>query len=390
MPERAIVFLAIAQTFIWASASYIFPALLLWWEQDLGWARTELTGAFTLALLVSAVFSPMVGHIIDKGYGPEMMGLTTVGAGVLVGCLSYVTEIWQFYLAWLLIGVMISGCLYEPCFAIITRARGLEAKRSIVAITLLAGFASTISFPLAHELAGGFGWRTAVLVFCFIAIVIAAPLMYFGAKDVEDHKTVKEPPAKQAGNAERSFLKRPEFWFLGLAFALGSHLQQITIHHLLAILAERNVLRDVAVLAASFIGPMQVAGRIAMVAAEKYASNHMVAILSFCAMGLSAMMLMLSGNGVGFIAGFAIFFGGAHGVVSIIRPMLAWQILGEENFGAKSGYLASMFFIGGALAPFTGSIIWELGGYDVVLVFLVLLAVAGLSLYLAAQRFAGS
>jgi len=387
MPERAIVFLAIAQTFIWASASYIFPALLLWWEQDLGWARTELTGAFTLALLVSAAFSPLVGRIIDKGYGPEMMGLTTVGAGILVGCLAFVQEVWQFYLVWLLIGVMISGCLYEPCFAIITRARGLEAKRSIVAITLLAGFASTISFPLAHELANGFGWRTAVMVFCFIAIVIAAPLMYFGAKTVEDNKTVDESSAKETGNTERSFLKRPEFWFLGLAFALGSHLQQIIIHHLLAILAERNVIRDVAVLAASFIGPMQVAGRIAMVAAEKHASNHMVAILSFTAMGLSAVMLMLSGSGLGFIAGFAIFFGGAHGVVSIVRPMLAWQIMGSDNFGAKSGALASMFFVGGALAPYTGSIIWNLGGYDVVLFYLLMLAIGGLLLYLAAQKF---
>ena len=176
MPERAILQLAIAQTLIWASAAYSFPALLLWWEADLGWSRAELTGSFTMALLVSAAASPIAGKIIDKGAGPQMMGLACVAAGCLVGLLSLVSELWQFYLIWMLIGVMISGCLYEPCFALITRARGLAAKRGIVVITLVAGFASTISFPLADQTANNFGWRIAVQVFSGLAIFIAKPL----------------------------------------------------------------------------------------------------------------------------------------------------------------------------------------------------------------------
>ena len=386
MPERAVIFLAIAQTLIWASASYIFPALLLWWEADLGWTRGQVTGAFTVALLVSAVCSPFVGRLIDAGLGPVTMGVCTLLAGLFVGSLSFVTELWQFYLIWILIGIMISGCLYEPCFALITRARGLQGRSDIVAITLVAGFASTISFPLANELADSFGWRFAVQVFCAIAVFGASPLMFIGAKSIEDNRIEQEEgegAARAAGS--RGFLRMPVFWFLGLAFACGALLQQITIHHQLAIFAERNVSRDVAILAASFVGPMQVAGRIAMVAAGRFASNHLVAILSFTAMGTSIIMLMYSGSAIGFVAAYAILFGAAHGVVSIIRPGLAYAILGKENFGAKSGFLASLFFVGGAIAPFTGSLIWNAGGYDTVLVFLVCLAILGLGLYLAAH-----
>ncbi|MDJ0615119.1 MAG: MFS transporter, partial [Rhizobiaceae bacterium] len=301
-----------------------------------------------------------------------------------------VSEVWQFYAVWIAIGMMISGCLYEPCFAIITRARGPAGRRAIITITLMAGFASTISFPLANTLAEANGWRFSVLVFCGIAVLFAAPLNYLGAKSVE------EDPWEEANlnhnkseiNTSKAFLRQPQFWCLGLGFACGAMLQQMTVNHLLAILADRNVLKDVAILAASFIGPMQVAGRIAMVAAGERASNHLVAICSFFAMGVSAVMLMLAGYSPGFIAAFAIFFGAAHGVVSIIRPGLAWEILGGENYGAKSGMLASFFFIGGAIAPFTGSLIWQAGGYDTVLVFLMFLASAGLLLYLAAQKFA--
>ncbi|MEM9331397.1 MAG: MFS transporter [Pseudomonadota bacterium] len=387
MPERAIIFLALAQTLIWASASYIFPALLLWWEADLGWTRGELTGAITVALLVSAACSPIAGQLIDRGHGAALMGASTFLAGMFVGSLSLVEQIWQFYLVWIFIGIMISGCLYEPCFALITRARGLRGRPDIVAITLVAGFASTISFPLANALAEAYGWRSAVQVFCVIATLIAAPLMYIGAREIEATKTEPTPKKQNApvSSLNRQFLTRPEFWFLGLAFACGSLLQQITIHHQLAIFEDRNVSRDVAILAASFIGPMQVAGRLAMVAAGSRASNHVVAILSFTAMGTSILMLMFSGTAVGFIAAYAILFGAAHGVVSIIRPGLAYEILGKENFGSKSGYLASLFFMGGAIAPFSGSLIWQAGGYDTVLTFLIGLAVLGLFLYVLAN-----
>ena len=60
---------AIAETLVWAAYYYSFPALLPTWEADLGFSKTALTGAFTLALIVSAVTAPIVGRLIDFGYG---------------------------------------------------------------------------------------------------------------------------------------------------------------------------------------------------------------------------------------------------------------------------------------------------------------------------------
>jgi hypothetical protein len=51
---------------------YSFPALLLAWERDLGWSKAELSGAFTVALVTSAFLAPMVGRIIDRGYGTHI------------------------------------------------------------------------------------------------------------------------------------------------------------------------------------------------------------------------------------------------------------------------------------------------------------------------------
>ena len=88
--------------------------------------------------------------------------------------MSRVTELWQFYVVWLGLGVAMSGALYEACFAILTRAMGTMAKRAITLVTLVAGLAGTVAFPSAYVLVGFVGWRGAVLTFAIAVAVVAA------------------------------------------------------------------------------------------------------------------------------------------------------------------------------------------------------------------------
>jgi hypothetical protein len=88
------------------------------------------------------------------------------------------------------------------------------------------------------------------------------------------------------------------------------------------------------------------------------------------------------------LIGFVILFGAGHGMVSIVRPLIAREIFGGDNFGAKFGAMALLYLVGGASAPYVGSLIWGLGGYDLVLPLLIGLSFVGLCLYLAAHRLA--
>ena len=386
MKDRPILLLAIAQTLIWACLYYSFPALLLHWEASLGWSRADLTGAVTLAIFMSAFCSPLYGRLIDAGKGAQMMTAASVLGGLCMMCLSLVTELWQFYLLWAVIGMCMAGSLYEPCFALITRARGAEAKRSIIFVTLVAGFAGTISFPVAHGLVQAFGWRSAVFCFGITAILVVAPLMWFGAGAVEKagaHRHVESPHLLPV---ERSFLSSPVFWCLAIGFGLIAVVQGVTLHHLLPILSERSIHPDVAVMVISFIGPMQVAGRLTMIVAERRVSIHGIALACFGLIGLAIIVLIVAGVTPALLIAFVVLFGGAYGVVSIIRPVIARSLLGERQFGAKSGGLALVYLVGAASAPFLGSLVWGLGGYRLVLPGLVLLAGIGLLLYNLAHR----
>lgn len=378
--------LAIAQTLIWACIYYSFPALLLHWEASLGWSRADLTGAMTAAVLMSALFSPLCGRLIDAGRGALMMTAAAALGGLCLASLALVGALWQFYLLWGLLGICMAGSLYEPCFALITRARGDKAKRAIIFVTLVAGFAGTVSFPVAHSLVKVFGWRGAVLCFGLMAMLVVAPLMWFGAGAVEKngaHRNVITPLDERS---QRPWLRSPVFWFLAVGFGLIALLQGVTLHHLLPILNERQLHPDVAVMAISFIGPMQVFGRLTMIAAERHVSIHRIAISCFIFMGVSILILAGAGATPVMLIAFVILFGGSYGVVSILRPVIARDLLGEKQFGAKSGGLAMVFLAGSASAPFLGALVWGIGGYPLVLPGLIALSVVGLLFYVLAQR----
>jgi predicted MFS family arabinose efflux permease len=386
--DRAIALMAFGQTLMWASSYYVFPALLLRWEHELGWSKTALTAAIGLAVLVSALFSPLAGKVIDQGRGPQLMAGSAFAGGIGLLMLSQVSALWQFYTVWAFIGMAMAGCLYEPCFMLVTRARGTGAKRGIIFITLLAGFASTICYPTVYTLAEWIGWRATLMVLGAVVIVLVSPILWHAASALEKETPKVQVSQHLQASQPNRFLEEPAFWCLAIGFAFIAFVHGATLHHLLPLFHERGLSDRAAILAVSFIGPMQIAGRLAMMASEKYASLHRVTGATFFMLAVSLVTLYFGGASTGFLLPFVIFFGGAYGTVSILRPLIAREILGERDFGAKSGALALPYLAGAALAPYLASLIWKYGGYNTVLATSFGCTITGWIFYLIANRFA--
>jgi MFS family permease len=383
-----ILLIAAGQTVVWAGLFYVFPAMLLEWEQGLGFGKVELTAAFSVALLVSAVCAPVAGRMIDMGHGRWIMaGSTLIGAlGLLI--LSQVQMVWQFYLCWILIGGCCAGCLYESCFALVTRALGADARAAIVRITLMAGFAGSLSFPAVHFLSAIWDWRLTLQVFALVVFAIGTPLIWFGAGLIESSAATLAPRSNIATPALRlSSFSAPVFLWLAVGFALLAVVHGATLHHLLPLLDERNLPKEWAILCASLIGPMQVVGRLAMMAVEKKVSNQFLVTLCFWLMAGAIVLLFVAAALPLLIFGFVLLFGAGYGMVSIVRPVITRDILGGQGFGEKSGGMALFYLTGAALAPWIGSVVWSFAGYDGLLCLLVLMALCGYCMYRIALRY---
>jgi len=378
--------MAIAETVLWAGMFYSFPALLLTWETDLGWSKTTLSGAFTLSLVIFAILAPFVGRLIDQGLGRWVLVFSAVfGAASLVG-LSFVTTVWQFYLAWAALGVAMACGLYEACFSVITYFTGERARRAITLVTLVAGLAGTVSFPLVHALTRYDGWRLAVLALAALQILIAAPLCWIGIGAANKLQTGREHHTRHAPIRSGSVLGKGLFWLLAITYGAMALDHGLLLTHLLPLLDEKGVQASVAVLAAAMIGPMQVTGRVVMMMVERWVSMQAIAVGSLIAMAIAAASLLGVAGGLGLLVVFVVVHGAGYGVTSIARPVITAEFLGRENFGQVSGMLAMPYWIVIAVAPTLAALLWESGGYDVVIIVALCATIVGLVAMLLASR----
>ncbi|MDZ4735337.1 MAG: MFS transporter [Rhodospirillaceae bacterium] len=385
--------LAIAETIIWAGVYYAFPALLPAWESDLGWSKTALSGAFTLSLLAGAVVTPIAGRLIDHGHGRLVLTGGAILGAIFLLLLSQVTLLWQFYALWIGLGIVMACSLYQACFAFLTHALGERSRRAITVVSLVAGFAGTVSFPTAHSLVALADWRLAVVVFAIAILVVSVPLFWIGARPHPSGDLALERDTSKRAIEVMRVARTAVFWLMALSFAAVAINHGIITTHILPILADRGVHEDAAVLAAAMIGPMQVAGRLAMMAAERHVSTRSIVVACNLSLAVAAALLLAAGfaSQPGLVAGFVILMGAGVGVTSIIRPVVVAELLGRRNFGLVSGLLAMPTTAGYAAAPTLAALLWAKGqnwdrGYDFVLVVAILLALLGLATVLAAWR----
>ena len=374
---------------MWAAMYYGFPALLPAWERELGWSKTELSFAFTLSLVVSASLVPVAGRLIDRGHARAVFAGGTVLGAVLLALLSTVTELWQFFCIWIGLGIAMSGTLYEACFAVLVRSTGDRARRAITIVSIVAGLAGTVAFPSAHLLAGALGWRGAVLVFAAVVGVVAAPLVWSACRRAEVQATMHAPePSASAGQA-LAVTRSPVFWLLATAIFLAALDHGMLISHVLPILDDRGIDVGLAVLAASLVGPMQVAGRLVLMATDRFASTVVASTGCFAMMAMAGICLLHADAAPSLLVGFVVLQGAGIGIASVMRPVVTAELLGRRNFGVVSGMIGLMHMGGYALGPSVSAIVWAWGGYDRVVLLAAGAAAVAMILLLAAWKTGG-
>jgi len=378
----AIWLLGTGETVIWAAIFYIFAALLLTWEQDAGWAKTDLTLGFTLAILAAAMASPMAGRVIDAGFGRLALGGGALASGLGLALLAQAENIYAYMAIWVAIGTAQGFCLYEPCFSVVTRANGADARHSITHITLMAGFASPLCFTSTAALLDISDWQTTTLVFAAAAAFVAAPTLYLGTVLLEAAAGDKAHSAPKSENraALRAALQKPQFWLIALAFPLMAINHGILLNHIFPLLEERDIPGTMMILVASAIGPSQVAGRIILVTIQHRVSTVAVAVFAFSGVAMASVLLMAAGVAPWLSFAFAVFQGGSYGLTSIVKPAITADFLGRTGFGSIAGWLALPYLVGFAFAPYIGSLVWKLdSSYDLVVPFAGLVACLGVA-----------
>lgn len=367
--------LGIAQICSWGTLYYAFPQIAAAMELELGWSKTELYGAATVGLLLSALVAVPVGTAIDRGYGRWIMSGGSVLAGLLLIAWGWVGSLALFYVLLAGVGAMQAATLYEPAFAVIARRAGLHSARNgITALTLWGGFASTVFIPLTQILLDQMGWRLTLEVLGATNIIVCGALYY---AVIDPRRDQYRPPPHEDGARRpiRAAMRQPVFWGLAVAFTLFTASFSAFTYHLYPIMLERGFTAQSVVFAMAFIGPAQVAGRILVrifmpsVSARRLGS---VVVVGFpIAMGL----LLVGPPLLWVVCAVALIYGAANGIMTIVRGIAIPEMVSRDGYGAINGALAVPMVLARALSPLAAAWLWALSGsYAGVLMALVALA----------------
>ena len=383
--------LAMGETLSWAGLFYVFPVLLLKWKVWFDWGIAELSIGFTLALIASAITGMIAGRIIDRGHSQRLMTFSVIMGALLLSLLPMVTMLWQFYLVWLLIGCCLAGCLYDPCFSYLTRSFQADAKNSIIMITLIAGFASTVSYPLCTLITDLYNWKITVYLLTVILCFIAAPLFWYGTSiQPASSQSLDKDSKISVMKTIKPALSSPVFWGLLTIFAAFSSNQGMIISQIFPLLESREISPGTTVLFASCIGPMQVIARLILFATESFGNKDIpimaVCLTSLVCLCLSSLALVWGGTSLIIIVIFVIFQGGPYGLFSIVRPVITAEMLGRVNFGLLSSMVGIGSVWGAALAPGIAGSIADRWNYDAVLITTSSITAAGLIVLMVTSR----
>jgi MFS family permease len=145
-------------------------------QPALGWSRTELTGAFSLALATSALAAFPVGRWLDRHSPRPLMTLGSLAGALLVLAWSQVHDLLLFYLVWVGIGLSMACVLYEAAFTVVTKWFRARRRQALTAVTLVGGRDSFVFSPLSNWLIDLQGWRHALITLAVILAAATVPL----------------------------------------------------------------------------------------------------------------------------------------------------------------------------------------------------------------------
>lgn len=172
---RTVTCLGLAQTLAFASSYYLPAMLATSMARDLNVSTSTVFAAFSWALLISAVLGPLAGRVIDQWGGRRALMLTSVVFAAALVVMSFASGPLSFFAAWTLMGVAMAAGLYEAAFATLVHVYGQRSRGPITGITLLAGFASTVGWPLSTWMELEWGWRGACLGWGGLHLALACP-----------------------------------------------------------------------------------------------------------------------------------------------------------------------------------------------------------------------
>ena len=382
-----VVAIGTAQTLAWASSYYLPAVLADPIAASTGVTPTFVFGMFSVALVLMSFLGPAIGRHIDEFGGRKVLVSSALVLPVGLLLLAAAQGPWSLALAWIVLGLGMALGLYDTAFAALAAMYGHDARTPITGITLMAGFASTLGWPLSAWLDHAIGWRGACIAWAVVHVAITLPCYVAALPRRLPHRDAAATPGGAATDPPRA-PPRHAMPLMAFAFAIIAFVGTAMAAHLPRLLQDTGATAAAAIAAAALVGPAQVAARFAeFLTVHRWQPHPIhVARLSAILHPLGAAALAI-GGGAGAVAPlFALLHGAGNGLLTIARGTLPLALFGPTGYGFRQGTIGAAARLAQAAAPIAFGMLLDASGATVGLAVSGTLSLAAFVAFLALRR----
>lgn len=354
VPARAIWALGVTQIIGYGTLYYSFSVLAPAIGREFSWPSEWVFAALSIALLAGGILAPLAGHLADRFGSARVMTMGSVAVAATLVLASLSTSGWAYAAALIAMEVASSFVLYATAFAALVQLGGQGAQRSITHLTLIAGFASTIFWPITSLLLERMDWHSVYLVFAGLNLLVCAPLHFrlgrLSRKSVEPAAATKLD-ATRVSHTLQGQKRTAGFALMMLGFAIEGFILTAVLMQIIPLLVGLGLGSNM-LLITSLFGPAQVLSRLANMALGKNLLSTRLAIIAAALPPLAVAVVALTAPSLMGSVVFAVLFGLGSGLTSIVAGSLPLQLLGREKYGSRLGWLSSARQVASAISPF--------------------------------------
>jgi predicted MFS family arabinose efflux permease len=382
---RTVLSIGATQTLAWASSYYLPAVLAEPMSSSLGVSYASVFLAFSCALGLSAFLGPSFGRAVDHWGGHRILPMSNLIFGLGLVALGLAQQPLHLWAAWLIMGIAMACGLYESAFASLVRLFGQAARSPITGVTLIAGFASTVGWPVSAWIESEWSWREACFFWAALHLLLGLPLNARLPKDLtkpDSQSTSESGASPTAGEAPKASIS--QVVIVSFVFAVSAFISTALAAHWPRLLEALGLPLVTAVTLGVLIGPSQVAARILEYGFLRKTHPMVSAKLATMSHPIGAGLMLTMGPVAAPI--FALMHGAGNGIMTIVKGSLPLALFGPKGYGARQGWIMMPARISAAAAPWLFGLALSQLGAKAIYITLALGALASWLLFAAAQH----
>jgi len=377
-----------------------FGAYVAVLQEDFGWSKAALAGAFSFLQMIGGLMSPVQGVVIDR-FGPRAImrvGMVAFALGFMA--LSQVDSLLGYYAAFVLVGIGFRLSGFFPLS--VAMVNWFERRRARALSTMSLGVAvGGLVVPIVAYSLENFGWRESAFGSGVLLLVVGLPLVQVIRRRPEDYGEVVDGRGFQPNERDmavasesrgpdftaRQAVRTPAFWLISLGH--GSALLvvgAVAVHVISHLKEDLGYSVSDAALVVTLMTSMQVVGMLVGGTIGDRFDKRIISAVCMV-MHMVGMLLVTYAVSLPMVVAFAVLHGLAWGIRGPLMQAMRADYFGRSSFGAIMGLSALIIMVGQIAGPLVAGLLADAtGNYDLGFTLLAVLAGMGSAFFLFAKR----